>query len=498
MMSTDQRTARPGPGRGVGVGGGGVMILAHAFGARYELPIPLLVFILGGGAVVVVSFALIATRPVRQSAAAFSADAAVPSPASGAGGLLSTVVLAALVVCGLAGSQVVAENILPTLFWLVIWIAVPLSVGLLGDWTRAVNPFAFLGRAADRSGLRNMLLGSPQPVSWPAWLGWWPAVLLFFIAACGELVFNLTATVPGNTALALTIYAALSLFAGLLFGPRWLERGEMFTVLYSTWGRLGYFRFGSPGRRGFAGGLAVPFQATASRLSFVLLLLVSVNFDGLLATPRWTAFERRLPGGLPAHADRLEAFRTSIFVLLAVALALLFGVFAYAAVRIGGQRSGLRQGLVGLLPSLLPIAFAYLLAHNVEYLVVNSQLLLPLLGNPAGVGWWPRLPFPFNDSYEVHTHLLANGVYWYVSVLVIVVAHVIAVLLAHRHLGARQLNPRAARASEYPWLAVMVAYTMLSLWLLAQPLVTEHSQTTTNAVRAPAAGPPHEPAGLPG
>jgi hypothetical protein len=31
------------------------------------------------------------------------------------------------------------------------------------------------------------------------------------------------------------------------------------------------------------------------------------------------------------------------------------------------------------------------------------------------------------------------------------------------------------RGSEYPWLAAMVAYTMLSLWLIAQPLVKEHA-----------------------
>jgi hypothetical protein len=465
------------------------MIVAHAFGQRYELPIPLLIFVLGGAAVVLVSFMLIATRTVSPDTTKPSLDVPTLGSLRVAPGSLATVVLAALVICGFGGSQVVAENILPTLFWLIVWIAVPLSVGVLGDWTRPVNPFAFLSRVAGRPGLRKALLGTETPVTWPAWLGWWPAVLLFFVTACGELVFNLTATVPRVTALALTIYALLSVFAGFLFGQRWLERGEMFTVLYSTWGRLGYFRFGSPGPRRFAGGLVVPFEATWSRVSFVLLLLVSVNFDGLLATPRWTAFERTIPGALLANPGRLEAFRTSVFLVLAASLAVLFGLFAYAATRIGRQQTSFRSGLAGLLPSLLPIAFAYLLAHNIEYLVVNSQLLLPLLGNPAGVAWWLRLPFPFNDSYEVHPHLFPNGVYWYVSVVVIVVAHVVAVVLAHHHLGAHEPDPQLARAREYPWLAVMVAYTMLSLWLLAQPLVTEHRTTTAqDSTRPPSSG----------
>ena len=38
------------------------MILAHAFGARYDLPIPLLLFVLGGALVVIFSFLLVLRR----------------------------------------------------------------------------------------------------------------------------------------------------------------------------------------------------------------------------------------------------------------------------------------------------------------------------------------------------------------------------------------------------------------------------------------------------
>ena len=139
------------------------MILAHAFGQRYELPIPLLIFAVGGGVVVAVSFLLVAARPVASS----GERPVIDTPTLGRmrlwPGSASTVVLAALLVCGFRGSQVVAENILPTLFWLIVWIAVPLSVGVLGDWTRPVNPFAFLARIADQPRLRRALLGPPSP-----------------------------------------------------------------------------------------------------------------------------------------------------------------------------------------------------------------------------------------------------------------------------------------------------------------------------------------------
>jgi len=454
-------------------------ILAHAFGKRYELPIPLILFVLGGAAVVIVSFLLVMGRPGRKELADV-ADEAHRSRWSWFWSPLSFMVLAGLIACGLFGSQEVPENILPTSFWVLVWISTPLIVGIVGNWTGPVNPYGWISRYADSSRLRQAMLGSPDPLRWPRWLGWWPAVVLFFVMACGELVFNLTATVPQNTALGLLIYAVFCALCGALFGADWFARGEVFTVLFDTWGRLGYFRFGAPGRRGFAGGLEVPFAADVSRIAFVLLLLFSVNFDGLLATPQWADLERGLPGGnITFHPTADHLFRVGSFVVLALVLATVFGFFAIAAARAGRHPGGARPAVAELLPSLLPIAFGYLLAHNLQYLLINGQLMFPLIGNPTGRESWPiHLPYPFNDSFEPNPKLLPSAFFWYVSLAVIVAVHVIAVVIAHRHLSTAGRDERAARDSEYPWLVAMVGYTMLSLWLLAQPLTKETSTTS--------------------
>jgi hypothetical protein len=283
-------------------------------------------------------------------------------------------------------------------------------------------------------------------------------------------VFNLTATVPHVLATGLLVYAAWCAVAGFFFGPSWARYGEVFSVLFSTWGRLGYLRFGDPGTQGLAGGLIEGFDRRASRSGFVLLLLISVNFDGLLATPAWAHLEAKLPASFALDPVRLQLFRLGSFALLALVVAVVFGLFAAWSARLGGTRISAPAALSGLLPSLLPIAFGYLLAHNLEYLIVNGQLLLPLVGNPAGLAHWPTLPYPFNDSYEVHAHLLPGAFYWYASMVVIVAAHVVAVVLAHRHLAVTGADERRARRSEYPWLAAMVGYTMFSLWLVAQPI----------------------------
>jgi hypothetical protein len=453
----------------------------HAFGARYDLPIPLYLFVGGGVAVVFVSFILVRLRAVRADDANTRLPDRVPAGAlNGPAAVVSLVVLALFALCGLLGSNTVAENILPTTFWLVAWIVFPLSCGLLGDWTRPVNAYANLVRLMDRPGLRRVVLGRRAPLAYPRWLGWWPAVLLYFALACGELIFNLTATLPNMIGLGLVLYAVLTAFCSLLFGPAWLQYGEVFSVLFSTWGRLGFFRFGAFGRRGFAGGLVVPFERSASRVTFVMLLLISVNFDGLLATPQWHRFELARVG---IDATATQILRVISFVLLTALICAVFGLFSYLAGWLGGHRTGFRGSLSGLLPSVLPIAFGYMVAHNAQYVLVNMQLLGPLIGNPTGQDSWPiHLPYPFNDSFEPNARFLPSAFYWYLAVAVIVTVHVIAVILAHRHLGSRATALDKARASEYPWLVAMIAYTAFSLLLIAQPLVKESSVPVQQSV----------------
>jgi hypothetical protein len=163
---------------------------------------------------------------------------------------------------------------------------------------------------------------------------------------------------------------------------------------------------------------------------------------------------------------------------MAVVLALVLIAFAQGSAAAGKHGSKPTRSFTGLLPSLVPIAFGYLLAHNLEYLLVNGQLMLPLLGNPPGWDSWPHVFYPFNDSYEPNHTFLPSAFYWYVSLVVIVAVHIYAVILAHRHLVRLGRDRQLELRSEFPWLAAMVGYTCLSLWLLAQPLTKETSTTS--------------------
>src|SRR3989442_10119677 len=112
-------------------------ILAHAFGKRYELPVPLWLSVIGGAAVVFASFLLVLPTAVaaedadgRRLQDRQSARRAAPVRM-----LIGALVVVGLAVIGWTGAQEVAENILPTALWLLVWIAVPVSFGVIGDWT---------------------------------------------------------------------------------------------------------------------------------------------------------------------------------------------------------------------------------------------------------------------------------------------------------------------------------------------------------------------------
>jgi hypothetical protein len=439
--------------------------LAHAFGERVELPIPVIAFVLGGAAVVAVSFAAVLPTKVDRHADEIP-DVTHVRRVSTLAGVVGLILLAGLCWAGLAGVQEVPENILPTVFWVYVWVVLPLLCGTIGDFTSGVNPYGFLAQLGERT------VHNRRP--WPAWLGWWPVVVLIAAGTLAELVFNATTTLPRVLAWMLVGYAVYSVVMGALFGATaFRERGELFTALFGLWGRLGYFRFGGPGRKGFAGGLESPFERSVSRSIFVLMLLVSISFDGLLSTPQWGRFQASHVAFDDIHGQYV--FRSIAFLVLTLLLYGVFLVFSTAVASAGGGHRSVGDTFSRLLPSLVPIAFGYLLAHYLQYVLINGQLILPLLGAPGGAGTNLHLPYPFNDSYEVHAHFLPNAFYWYVDVAVIVTVHIVAVVLAHRSLARVGSSVRTARRAEYPWIVAMVAYTALSLWLLAQPLTAAKS-----------------------
>ncbi|MEO6797006.1 MAG: hypothetical protein ABI401_05435 [Candidatus Dormibacter sp.] len=436
------------------------LVPLHAFGARYDLPAPLYLFLLGAGAVVFVSFLLVLQRSVGRTQPAGDDVPPVAAVASWPGWVMFALSVL-LIGAGLFGTQSTPDSVLPTAFWLVFWIAFPISIAIVGNYWPYVSPLNVVAR----------LVGPRARRSYPTNWGYWPVAALFFAFACGELVFNGVTTTPAGAALVMLAYGVLNAVMAAIFGSEtWLRRGEIFSVLFATWGRLGFVRLGEPGRRGFFGGLTRPFEASVSRLTFVLLLLVSVSFDGLLATPGWKQLVNALPASLQPGAAGYTMLLLAVFVLLVGLIWALFAGFSAAVRAVGRLDAHFLQVMAGLTPSLVPIAFGYLVAHNLDYLVINGQLIIHQISDPLGTG---SLNLFGTVNYEPNVNLIATAAIWYFQIALIIAVHIAAVVLAHGYLGRVARTERQGQRAEWPWIVAMVGYTMSSLWLLAQPIVQE-------------------------
>ncbi|MFM9127444.1 MAG: fenitrothion hydrolase, partial [Solirubrobacterales bacterium] len=113
--------------------------------------------------------------------------------------------------------------------------------------------------------------------------------------------------------------------------------------------------------------------------------------------------------------------------------------------------------------TLIPIAFAYLVAHYFSLLAFQGQATAFLISDPLGNGW----DLFGTASATIDYGLLSANAIWYTQVGALVIGHVAALVLAHDRALAIWPDPKVAVRSQYWMLLVMVAFTCLGLWLLS-------------------------------
>ena len=209
-------------------------------------------------------------------------------------------------------------------------------------------------------------------------------------------------------------------------------------------------------------------NVTPSLVVFVLVMLSTVTFDGLMATPLWQRIENTLYEGLPA----LGNFRLAIINTLGLLSFCAIFIAVYRAVATLVASASQKSMTVdaasrAFVLTLVPIAIAYLVAHYSSYFLIQGQLLIRLASDPFGFEW----NIFGSAHFRPNIGIVGARFTWYTSLFAIVVGHVIAVSLAHIIALRNIADPRAAMRSQIPMLVLMVAYTMVSLWIIAQPIV---------------------------
>ena len=457
-------------------------ILLHGFGARYDLPISLALYLYAAAGVVVISFVLVvlftgdqvgakALQYPRRAAPALASIARTPWPRI-IGGVIGIAGLLSIVITGLFGSTNPLYNPAEYLTWIYFWAGLFIVSGLVGNLWYLVNPWAALYDAVTRGSRLTPALKLPN-------VGVWPAAAAYFSFACLELTTGM-ANRPWLVATTALVYSAVTLVGMFLFGrDEWLEHCEGFTVLFGIVGRFSPVEAerDETGRivmvylRPWGVGLLKPSPTGWDRVVFVILMLSTLAFDGILATPSWQDFTVALePIWLPMGGFGFFFLRTLGLVLLSIAFLLVFITFMELVIFLGRRSVDLKATVSAFALTLVPIALVYNAAHNYSYVVVQSQGLIPLLNDPLQKGWhlWPAVA-NVTPSFA----LAQASTVWYAQVVLIVLGHVVAVYLAHLRAGERFRTAQRALLSQYPMLILMVMYTMTSLWILAQPITRE-------------------------
>ena len=79
------------------------------------------------------------------------------------------------------------------------------------------------------------------------------------------------------------------------------------------------------------------------------------------------------------------------------------------------------------IPSLIPIALAYNVAHFFSFLAIQGQLIVKEISDPLGWGW----DLFGTADWQVQISIVSARLVWFVGVGAIVIGHVIAVYVAH-------------------------------------------------------------------
>jgi len=454
---------------------------AHALAARQDLPIPAWLFAWGASIVLIVSFFALSVgwREPRfegdrwRPLGAGLSRALLGLPAQILCGAIGVFLLGLAVYAGLRGTEAPDRNFALTFLFVTCWLGLPLFSVLLGDVFRPFNPWRAIGRVA--GGAFTALAGQrPTHLRYPERLGRWPAAIGLVAVVWLEVVYGVSGGVsvglaPHSAAVAALVYSAYTLTMMGLFGTEtWCRNGEVFSVYFGMFSQLGSFA-ARGGRLGWRRPLAAAthWATVPGSAAVVIASIATTSFDGasegaFLSALEWT-FERLTDGGFGLTAAlRLTDTAFIGLCIAGVALVYLIGVWGMSTVE---GAPPLRKLWSGFAHTLIPIAFAYLVAHYFSLFVFQEQAQFTyLLSDPLGTGTTDLFG---TASSGIDFQLLSANVIWYVQVAALVVGHVVALTLAHDRATAYWGDYRQAARSQYWMLAVMVAFTCFGLYLLS-------------------------------
>lgn len=368
---------------------------------------------------------------------------------------MGVIVLGLVIYIGFTGPQLPAASLTVLVTFVVIRAGFPMLTYLGGNAWPMVNPWR--------------LLVSPFPtgfVRYPDRLHRWPAVGGLLVIVWLEVIFPLS-TVPRVLAMAIVGYTGYTVAGAVLVGPdAWFDNADPLSVLFGFFGAVGPLQ-----RREDTISFTLPGSELTnsdlfthkSDVAFVIALIWELTYSGFITTETGAAtIEAAVrvtnSGFLSAHG-RASLVYTGLFI---AGFGLFAGAYWSASVlsrRYTGTYVTARRIALQFAPPLLAIAAGYHLAHYVGLVVSLSPALGMVVSSPLAP---PANPLT----------LAPPGWFDGLDIVFVLVGHVLAIWAAHATAYEVFASRLVAIRSQYPFIAVMIGYTVISLWILSLPGAT--------------------------
>ncbi|WP_436344146.1 hypothetical protein [Natronorubrum sp. FCH18a] len=314
----------------------------------------------------------------------------------------------------------------------------------VGSPWRAVNPW------------RRIATALPNGyATYPAWLGSWPAVGTLLALIWLELVAPLSSSARALAVVVLA-YSAFTIAGAVAFSPEtWFRNGDPISVWFRLYGAVAPIQrtddgleFRYPGSR-----LGDDDVVTdVSLIAFVLVLIWELTYSGFVVTePGIRTVEVLVSIGVPAQVVYLA--------LLLAGFALFWKIYWLAAARTRARAEtylSRRYLALRFAPPLLAIAAGYHFAHYVGFSISLWPSLVDTMASPL-------------NPPENPTQYALTSWFGYVEIAGILIGHILAVWISHA--VSFELFPGKLQAirSQYPFVVVMIFFTIVSLYLVSMP-----------------------------